>query len=240
MPRKRKKKKRRKLPPLDYDPQKYDWVNTKEGGYPRRKKGTVNPVTLNNTLQKNVELTRPTNEAAKRVMAKLYPFLQYLKLGRTIVRIAGGFKKAISKTGQMDYSSMEGLDFQDEYRLTDTATGLVMIKEKEGVLYLVFPVGNMHVKKHSSLAAGYYVEFILLSGDPSQENALRIDSTESRLYTFEEEGSVDCHLSMQLPEKEPWMALLKVSCTFEKEVADTPKYYGLKIVKAGKGVNNSG
>ncbi|NII24861.1 hypothetical protein HB364_07220 [Pseudoflavitalea sp. X16] len=238
MPRKRKKKKRRKLPPLDYDPQKYDWVNTREGGYPRRKKGTVKPVKLNNTLQKNVELTRPTNEAAKRVMAKLYPFLQYLKLGRTVVRIAGRFKKSINKNGQMDYTSLEGLDFQDDYRLADTAWGLVSVREKAGVLYLLFPVGNMHVKKHSSLATGYYVEFILLSGSPEKENVLRIDSTESRLYTFEEEGNVDCHLSMQLPEKEPWMALLKVSCTFEKEVADTPKYYGLKVVKVGKGQNS--
>lgn len=233
MPRKRKKN-RPKLPPLNYDPQKYDWVNTREGGYPRRKKGTVKPVKLNNALQFNAGLTRPTNEAAKRVMAKLYPFLQFLITGRTTVRIAGAFKKSISQNGYMDYAFLEGLDFQDRYKLEETAWGMPTMTEKEGVLYVHLPVGDRCVKKHSSMAVGYYVELILLSGHPDQENGLRIDSTESRLYTFNEEGIVDCHLSIQLPEKEPWMALLKVSCTSDREIIDAAKYYGLKVLKVGR------
>lgn len=238
MAKKRKKKRRPKSLPPAYDPEKYDWVNSKEGGYPRRKKGSVKPVILNNVLQLNAKMTRPTNEAARRVMAKLYPFLQYLTTGRTVVRIAGGFKKSIAQNGQMDYSMLEKLDFQDDYSFDDTANGLVSMKEDKGVLYLHISVGNHCVKKHSGLATGYYLEAILLYGDPAEANALRVDSVESRLYSFEEEKRViDCNLSLQLPEKEPWMVLLKVSCVLDREIAGTSKYHGLKVVKVGKGVS---
>jgi hypothetical protein len=235
--RKKKKKKPGSLPP-GYDPEKYDWVNSKEGGYPRRKKGTVKPVMLNNILQQNAALTRPTNEAAKRVMAKLYPFLQYLTTGRTVVRIAGGFKKSIVQNGQMDYSMLEELDLQDDYSFDATANGLVTTKEDKGILGLHIHVGNHCVKKHSGLATGYYLEAILLYGNPAGANTLRVDSVESRLYSFEEEQRViDCNLSLQLPEKEPWMVLLKLSCVLDREIADTSKYHGMKVVKVGKGVS---
>ncbi len=171
-------------------------------------------------------------------MARLYPFLQYLTTGRTVVRIAGGFKKSIAQNGHMDYSMLEELDFQDEYSFDDTANGLVTTKEDKGVLRLHIHVGNHCVKKHSGLATGYYLEAILLYGDPAEANTLRVDSVESRLYSFEEETRViDCNLSLQLPEKECWMVLLKVSCVLDREIAGTSKYHGMKVVKVGRGVS---
>lgn len=236
MPKRRKKKKQRKPLPLNYDPEKYIWVNTKEGGHPRRKRGTVKPALLNNVLQQNATITRETNEAAKRVMGKLYPFLQYLKTGRTVVRIAGAFKKSIASNGNMDYSFLEKLDFQDDYPFEDLAPGLLQMTIDRGLLHLHLPVGNLNVKRHSQHATGYYVEAILLFGDPAKTHTLRIDSAESRIYTFEEEGQVPCDLSIQLPEKQPWMVLLKVSCT-GRYVEDIAKYKALKVVKVGKGVS---
>jgi hypothetical protein len=237
MPKKRKPKKR-KYNKLNYDPEKYDWVNSKEGGYPRRKKGTVKPVRLNNVLQFNAAATRSTNEAAKRVLAKLYPFLQYLMLGRTVVKIAGAFKKSLAQSERMDYSFLQGLDFQPEYTLQDIVNELLRIVEKDGVLFVDFPAGAGFVKKHSSLPTGYFVELILLHGDPASENGLRVDSVESRLFSFEEEGYVECKLSILLPEKEPWMVLVKVSCLMGRGMANTGKYYALKVIRVGKGISN--
>jgi hypothetical protein len=112
------------------------------------------------------------------------------------------------------------------------------MKENKGVLHLHIYVGNHCVKKHSGLATGYYLEAILLYGDPAETNTLRVDSVESRLYSFEEEARViDCNLSLQLPEKELWMVLLKVSCVLDREIAGTSKYHGMKVVKVGKGVS---
>ncbi len=236
---KKRKPKKKKYNKLNYDPEKYDWVNSKEGGYPRRKKGTVKPVTLNNVLRFNAAVSRPTNEAAKRVLSKLYPFLQYLMLGRTVVKIAGAFKKSLAQSEHMDYSFLQGLDFQPDYTLQDIVNELLRIVEKDGVLYVDFPAGTAFVKKHSSLPTGYYVELILLHGDPAQENALRVDSVESRLFSFEETGYVECKLSMLLPEKEPWMVLVKVSCMMGRGMATTGKYYALKVIRVGKGITNS-
>lgn len=237
MPKRRKKKKQRKPLPLNYDPEKYIWVQTKEGGYPRRKRGTVKPAQLNNVLQQNAVITRETNEAAKRVLGKLYPFLQYVKTGRTIVRIAGAFKKAIAQNGQMDYTFLKDLDFQDDYPLSDLFKGLVNPREEKGILTLHMSVGDVNVKRHSNHATGYFIEFILLFGDPAAAHELRVDSSESRTYTFGEGNFIDCDLSIQLPEKQPWMVLLKISCT-GRYIEDVAKYRALKVVKVGKGVNS--
>jgi hypothetical protein len=232
-----KKKKNRKSRPPCPDPERYTWVNTKDGGgYWRLFRGTNKEAVLNNVLQLSANITRQTNQAAKRVMHKLQPYLQHLMTGRTTMRIAGAFKKAIFEHDKMDYSHLMDLDFQKtDYPFGKLVTGYVTIKEEKGVLHANLALGNDHVKKHSSLSTGYYAEIILLFGDPDDDKGLRIDSTQSDPFFFANGKAVmECLLSIQLPPKQPWMVLLKISC-LGKEVQETAKYKALKVVRVGKG-----
>lgn len=234
-----KKKKNRKSRPPCPDPKLYTWVNTRDGGgYWRLKRGTNKEAVLNNVLQLSADITRQTNQAAKRVMNKLQPFLKYLLTGRTTMRIAGAFKRAILQHDKMDYSLLKDLDFQAaDYPFKKLTTGYLTMKEEKGVLYLSLTVGNKFVKQHSSLATGYYVEVILLFGDPDDDKSLRIDSTQSDTFSFSDENAIkECLLSVQLPAKQPWMVLLKVSC-LGREVEDVAKYHALKVVRVGKGIS---
>jgi len=66
-------KKHRFLPPW-FDPAKHVWVNSKEGGYPRRKRGTVKPASLNANLQTGIGLRAGDAVPAKK------PYIIFLKV----------------------------------------------------------------------------------------------------------------------------------------------------------------
>ena len=100
-------------------------------------------------------------------------------------------------------------------------------------------LGKGAIKRHSKLAEGYTVELILLFGDPGSDKSLRVDSTASEEYIFEDEDkpyprTFDCKLSIQLPARKPWMAMLKVNCT-GRYAEEMPKYKALKVVRVGFG-----
>lgn len=231
---KKKKRRWRDRPPCP-DPDRYYWVETSEGGYWRR---YPEHSTLNSVLRLSADSTRPTNEAAKRVMQKLHSFVQHLMTGRTTMRIAGAFKKAILARGQMDYDFLRDFDFQAyHYPFEKLVKWGVFVKEEKGLLYVTLPQSQLSVRRHSVLATGFYAELILLFGDPGNDKTLRVDSTVSDNYSFlDKEPTRDCELSIQLPERQPWMAILKVSC-LGKEVATAAKYQAMKVVRVGNGVS---
>jgi hypothetical protein len=231
----KKKKNKKKRPPCP-DPERYTWVNTRDGGYWRLKRGTEKEAKLNSVLQMNADNTRITNLAAKRVTNKLQSFLEHLIIGRTTARIAGAIKKSLLEHNRMDYSFLEGLDFQArDYDFGKLVTALLFVKEEKGVLFVSMSLGKGQIKKHSKLATGYFAELILLFGDPGDERSLRIDSTATDVYSFDDERpSINCVLSIQLPEKQPWMVMVKVGCT-GKYVENAAKYKAMKVVRVGWG-----
>jgi len=223
------------------DPLRYIWVEKRDGsGYWRLKRGSIKPATLNKVFQANADNTAVTNEAARRVLARLAPFLQHVLLRRTVVHLAGSFKRSLLLNGRLDYSDLADFDFQEEdFDFKKLVKGHVQTKVTKDMLHMAIGLGKGAVKRHSKLAEGYTVELILLFGDPGSDKSLRVDSTASELYHFEEEDNpyprtFHCKLSIQLPAKKPWMALVKVSCT-GRYAEEMPKYKAMKVVEVGFG-----
>jgi hypothetical protein len=230
-----KKKFDRRIPPCP-DPDKYILVKGKYRYFWRLKRGTIIPATLNDVLTRSAQLTKPANNAAKQLLTMLAVFTQRMELTQLPVRIAGAFKKSALKTGKMNFSCLQDMEFQEDYPLQKLWTGLVSKQINNGTLNLSVPVGKLHVIKHSKLATSYELHAILIFGDPSKERGMRIDVERSREYTFTEKGEVDCSFSLVLPPKNrPWMVLLHIGCKFNVSIQPGPKYFGMKVVMVGGG-----
>jgi hypothetical protein len=104
---------------------------------------------------------------------------------------------------------------------------------KNSVCRIKIGVEKNCVKKQNRLATHFYFEGLILYGDVGDENSLRIESAESKLYAFGEEPNEVCELCLPLPASDAsWMVLLKVSCLEGNEMAAHSKHYGMKVVKA--------
>jgi hypothetical protein len=97
---------------------------------------------------------------------------------------------------------------------------------------LSIDIGPKSFTRLSNLITGYYIELVVLSGDPSEPDGLRVQSDISPLYTSQ---STDlCNLCVSLPDKKgPWMAMVKVSSLENNEMAFHPRHYGMKVLKVG-------
>ncbi|WP_162915750.1 hypothetical protein [Paraflavitalea soli] len=112
------------------------------------------------------------------------------------------------------------------------------VKIEKGMLHLSVQLGTEAVRQHSGLATGYFAEIILLWGDPGDAQSLRVDNTVSETFSFGAQGP-KVHtivLSIQLPVRQCWMAMLKLSCT-GRYVEEVAKYHAMNVVRVGKGVS---
>ena len=105
----------------------------------------------------------------------------------------------------------------------------------KGCLELHVSVGNLHVKKLSVKATSYQLHAILLYGDPSKDRGIKIETDESRTYTFKEEGEVDCHLQLVLPKNRHWVVLLYIGCKLSVPIPAGSKYHAMIVVTTGGG-----
>jgi hypothetical protein len=223
------RKKRKPVPPCP-DPGLFTLVELEERYIWKRKRGSVSPALLNDSLSKNASLTKITNAASRRIFTRLEPFLRGLDKGYAQACVSGRLKKSMNARGKMDFHFLEGFDFQQKHPLEQLLLQPVSVVITKGEVVLTVPVGKYAIKRNSQLVTGYYFEAILLYGDVSKERGVHIDSVESKLYDFNDKGS--CVLRLELPvRKVPWMVLLKVSCVEGNELAVHPKHYGLKVVK---------
>jgi hypothetical protein len=88
----------------------------------------------------------------------------------------------------------------------------------------------------SGLVTDYYFEAILLYGDVTKENGLRIDSVISPLYPFKKTPETTCVLTLQLSGTTfPWMVLLKASCQEKDQPSVHYKHFGMQVVMVGEG-----
>ncbi|WP_276479852.1 hypothetical protein [Paraflavitalea pollutisoli] len=200
-----------------------------------RKNNTNRP--LNAAMQASAAHTAVTNEAAKRVAARLLPVTSCLNTGSLITKMAGAFKKSLLQYGEMNYDHLRKLDFQpDDYTFSKLAKGHLQEHIENGRLHLSITVGGKSVTKHSKLPTGYWVELILLWGDPGSDKELRVDSITSDTYRFDEgKGAyTNCLLAIDLPERQAWMAMVKVTCS-GNDVESSPKYNAMKVLRVGHG-----
>jgi hypothetical protein len=226
------RKKSMPLPPCP-DHELYTLVKLKDRYTWRRKRGSLTPIQLNSSFQKNVELTPISNAAASRIFAMLDPFVRGLSIGRAQAQISGMFKKAMNARGRMDFGFFEGFDFQKDHPFESLVRIPVDVKCKKESVSVSIIISPQTIKQYSKLVSGYYFEAILLYGDAGKEGGLSVETVTSRLYDFKENGK--CQLELGLPlETVPWMLLIKASCLEGNELAVHPRHYGMKVIKTGE------
>jgi hypothetical protein len=229
--RKRKRYKKRDPGP-NPDPERYILVETKEGSYWRLKRGLNKPAVLNATLQQNADSMEVCSPIARRMVAILRKDLDGLNTGRMIARFTTLLKKAYHEKGIPDFSFFGDYDFQEVHPLEALLQVQYRCREKEGVVQVHIPIQRGGVKKHNQLVTEYYFDLVLLYGDPTKEDGLRVDSITSQPYSYALTEKSTCELSLPLPEKEqPWMLMLKVSSQEGNELAHHPRHYGMKVVE---------
>lgn len=228
----KKKKWGRRDIPYCADPENHVLVKTRESVFWRTKREHS---VLNESFATNADLSRICGPAAREVVQQLRPFFKGILAGRITLRISNGLRKALKEKKRMDFSALHGLEMQRDYPLHQLLMAPYRIAVCGGCLNITIVVEKDSVKKQNRLVTHFYFEAVLLSGDAGMGDGLRRESTDSRLYSFDEEGREDCVLSLPLPPNGTcWMALLKLSCLEGNEMAVHPKHYGMKVVATGE------
>jgi hypothetical protein len=211
----------------------YVWVTTKEGSFWRRKRGSIKPAPVNAVFARNAEASKVTGPSAKRVVDKLRPFLTGLQTGRLTVRIIGAFRKTLNQKGSIDFTLLEGMELQPDYPLARLLVSPYKVEQANNSVRIQIPIERGGVKQHNKIVSDYYFEAVVVQGDATKDNGLRVDSVQSQVYSFAEDKK-QCELMVDLPaQKGAWMLLLKISCIEGNEMAVHPKHYGMKVVKVG-------
>jgi hypothetical protein len=220
------------LPPCP-DPEKYILVRTKEGEFWRKKRGTEKPARLNAVFAKNVANSKVASPAAKRIVQKLRPYLRELNTGRLTAKLAGALMKAINVNGEPDFSFLQGFEFQKP-PLGKLFYAQVAIDRHSDEFVISFPIGPYTMEPKNNLVTDYYFEAVLLYGDVTIDNGLRIDSSISALYPFKGAVETKCELTLQLPATTfPWMIMLKASCQEESRPSVNYNHFGMRVVMVG-------
>ena len=220
-----------KGPGRNPDPERYILVVTKEGSHFRRKRGTVKPALLNTVLQQMADDTKICSPAAKRIALTLSRYLHDLETGRLIGRITALLKKALQEKGVVDFSFFEEFDFQPDRPFNALVKAHIECSEKDGFVQVQIPVAPWSINKHNPLVTELYFDLVLLYGDATQHNGLRVDDVTSPLYSYKTKEEAICTLSIAIPEtKQPWMVMLKVSSLEGREMAIHPRHYGMRVV----------
>jgi hypothetical protein len=220
------------IPPCP-DPDRYVLIRTKEGNFWRKKRGTgEKEARLNDVFAVHATGMAITAPAARRIVNKLRPFLDHLSTGRITVKVSGRLRKQWSKSGIADYTYMNGFDLQPEHPIEQLLQVPVGVKTEERSLEVFIPVEKQTVKRNSKLVTGYFFEVIMISGDCTQDDELKLTSGRSGLFRIGSVVEKECRLSAPIAGR-PWFAILKVSCVEGKNMATEPGNYGMKVVAAG-------
>lgn len=219
----------RRKPPCP-DPANFIWVQTKEGGFWRRKRGTVKKAELNESLLQNSENTKVSSPAARRIVSRLQPFMTGIRTGRLTTCISGKLRKGLNETGKLSFATLQDVDLQQsDHPMTRLLLAPFDVVRHEDELVVTIPISDITVRRHSPLVTGYFFDLVLLWGDAGEDGRLNTDSETSELFGIYEERKAKCRLRIPLP-KEPWIALLKVSCMEGNEMAAANRNYGMRVI----------
>ena len=216
--------------PVCPDPELYQAVHTKEGSFWRRKRGSVKPAVLNNAFKTTANNAAITGPIAKRICQIMQPFTDGLDTGRQTIAMINLLNKSMVKNAAIDYSFFTNYEFQKEHPLDELLEAGYKLIVKKGMLCVEIDLSFEPMKRHNKIATHYYFELIILYGNPTKENKLRVETEQSLLYSFTETYDGMCSMSLQIPKQKPWMLVLKASCMEDNLPAHHPKYYGMKVV----------
>lgn len=227
------KKKNRPKPPCPGNPEDYTWHDTKEGGHWQRNRGTVTTAKLNTSFKNNVKLTKITSPSATIIKSKIMPFLEGLETGRFVANVSGLLKRGYNKTGKLDFLALKEYELQPDYPLSKLLTRAYDVSIQKNEVIIDIHLGERAVKKFNNLVTGYFFELILLFGELSKPNSLRVDSDTSSIYDIRLKTQTICRLSLPLPTKKlSWMAMLKLHSVQGKDPGSYYKHFGMKVVWA--------
>ena len=216
--------------PVCPDPELYQAVHTKEGSFWRRKRGSVKPAVLNNAFKTTANNAAITGPIAKRICQIMQPFTDCLDTGRQTIAMINLLNKSMAKNAAIDYSFFTNYEFQKEHPLDELLEAGYKLIVKKDMLCVEIDLSFEPMKRHNKIATHYYFELIILYGNPTKENKLRVETEQSLLYSFTETYDGMCSMSLQIPKQKPWMLVLKASCMEDNLPAHHPKYYGMKVV----------
>jgi hypothetical protein len=228
----------KKTPPCPGNPEDYTLVESKEGMYWRKKRGTMKPAEINTALQVNVNATGIVSPAAKRVREALRPYMEGIRTGRLNIRIGKVFRRALKERKPLGVGLLKGIELQGDYPLNDLVTSNYKVYIERGSVRIEIPITKTSMEPLNPLVTGYYFEAVLLYGDVNVERGLRTESVESPLYSYRERSEGVCMMELDLPKEGEWCLVLKVSSLEDKELAKHTKHYRGKVVEAGGRVNN--
>ena len=210
----------------------YVWIKTSEGGYWRRKRGTIKKAKLNRPFQEGSKRMKQSAPATSRILDKLAPYTNGLYMGRLHSRISGMLRTSLKESGKADLRCLNGLDLQRDHPLERLLRVNAKTKVTADEVVVMLPVGERTLNRLNTLVTNYYFELVLLYGDAVKANGLRTESMESDVYEIEKNYNLTLKLHLVLPEK-PWIALLKVNSIEGDELAQSYKLYGMKVIGAG-------
>ena len=231
---KKRRNKKKKIPPCPGPREEYVLVDAEEGPYWRKKRGSIKEAKLNAVFQSNADALKITSPAAKRIVKVLGNALRGLKTGRITLKLSHRLRRALQEDGRMHYRHLAGYDFQPGHPLDQLLLpGYSVVRTQTSISVSVQPEENP-IRLHNRLVSDFYLEAFLVCGEPCENNNIFIESCISGLFSARQ-ALVSNELTLHLPEAGiPWMFLLKVSCLEGKELAWHPKNYGMRVIGTGE------
>jgi hypothetical protein len=228
MGKKRKSKLRKRDIPYCADPENHVLVETRESVFWRKRRSNVE---INGAFATNVDLSKISGPAARRVVQKLRPFMKGIEAGRITLRVSNALRKFLKEKKHLSLSALKGEEMQRDYPLHQLLLVPYEVIAEDSTCRIRIGIEEKCVKKQNALATHFYFEGILLFGDLETDNGLRTEHAESKLYAFGGEPKEICELNLSVPDAGEWIVLLKVSCLEGNEMAVHAKHYGMKVVK---------
>lgn len=218
-------------PLIPFDPC-FIWVETKEGGYFRRKRGTVKVAKLNASLKKYQQAFSKISPLAFKLKDWLKPYTNQLDAGRLHGKLTAALVKSFMEKEQLTYTYLKDFEFQKQHPFVRTYFGYPMEVTAASVR-IILPVKKYIVERISDVVTGYYFELIVVAGDLMKEIPLYRDSVKSQEYEFETNYE-DCVMEIALPtDGAPWMVMVKMHTMEGKEEAIHPRHYAMRVIAVG-------
>ena len=221
---------RRSLPPCP-DPDHYVLVETKEGCYWRRKRNKKTPTANNAVFQANEAAVKLCSPAASRLLTALLPYRFGFENWRVHVHFTTLLRKGM-KGRYVSYACLKGAELQKAYKLDHLLHSPVTVTQPGYNVAVQVPIRPTSVHRHSNLVSDFYLEAILVSGDPFSGAPLKVESVQSPLYAYESLPNTTCTLQLPITEK-PWILLLKFCSLEGNEVAAHARHYAMKVIEVG-------
>jgi len=221
---------RRSLPPCP-DPDQYVLVESKEGLYWRRKPGKKSQLTKNAAFQANEDAMKICSPAASRLLTALLPYREGFEKWRVQAHFTTLLRRGL-KGRYFSYNCLKGAELQKSYRLDHLLKSSVDVTQPGYSVAVQVPIRPGAVHRHSQLVSDFYLEAIIVSGDPLAGTPLKVNSTTSPLYAYDNIPTTTCTLQLTIPDK-PWILLLKFCSLEGNELAHHPKHYALKVIEVG-------